>query len=146
MSNLIDDRLVSYSKTRIGRKGGLTYSYSKGVSKIFRRQADAVLDEIDERLDGLGFRRIKPSSKTDIIIGFGELPDGAIGAAVWNDRNWEIRLPRNYYSLTTFTHEVGHVLGLGHSSEKANSLMRPSYGGIDEFTKKDWRALDAIWG
>ena len=147
MSRLVDDQLVNYTRSRISNKGTLTYSYQKGaLPSYYRSLADRLLNEIDERLDGVSFKRIKPSAKADIIINNGELPPGAAGAVVWTDVRWELRLPERGFSTTTFRHEVGHLLGLNHVPMGTNSLMQPQYGGVGDFTKKDWRALESIWG
>lgn len=146
MADLIVDRLVNYTKSRLNNKT-LTYSYRKGqLHTNFRKYINQLINEVDDRLDGIKFRKIKPSSKTDVIIGYGDLPPGAVGAAVWNDTNWEIRLPINYLSAVTFRHELGHVLGLGHVPQGTKSLMQPSWGGFDNFTGNDWKALNSIWG
>lgn len=146
MEKLIDDQLVNYTRNRVSDKGVLTYSFAKGdLSPFFRSKVKEIISEIDNRLDEISFRKIKRSGKTDILIGHGELPDGAAGAAVWNDVRWEIRLPESYFSTTIMRHEMGHVLGLGHVPMGTNSLMQPSWGGIGDFTKKDWNALESIW-
>jgi hypothetical protein len=142
---LIDDELVGYTRSLVGRNNNLTYSFRKGeISKGFRNVSLRLLDEIDDRI-GLNFKHTKPS-KADVIIGYGELPPGAAGAAVWTDTRWEIRLPENYFSTTIFRHEMGHVLGLNHVPMGSNSLMQPSWGGVGDFTKRDNAALQQIWG
>jgi hypothetical protein len=142
---LIDDELVGYTRSLVGRNNNLTYSFRKGeISEGFRNVSLRLLDEIDDRI-GLNFKRTKPS-KADVIIGYGELPPGAAGAAVWTDTRWEIRLPQNYFSTTIFRHEMGHVLGLNHVPMGSNSLMQPSWGGVGDFTKRDNAALQQIWG
>jgi hypothetical protein len=129
----------------VDKNNRLTYGFERGeVSKAFRRIAVDLLGEIDDRI-GLNFKRTK-ASKADVIIGYGELPPGAAGAAVWTTTRWEIRLPQNYFSTTIFRHEVGHVLGLNHVPMGTNSLMQPSWGGVGDFTRRDNAALQQIWG
>jgi hypothetical protein len=141
---LIDDELVGYTRSLVGKNNNLTYGFRKGeISKSFRNLATDLLNEIDDHI-GLNFKRTKPS-KADVIIGYGELPPGAAGAAVWTDIRWEIRLPESYFSTTIFRHEMGHVLGLNHVPMGSNSLMQPSWGGVGDFTKRDLNALTSIW-
>ena len=145
MTSLVDDQLVNYTKSKINSKGVLTYSFQKrSLPSYFRSRANEILSEIDDRLDGITFKKVK--GQADLIINNGELPPGAGGAAVWTGARWEIRLPENIFSTTTFRHEVGHVLGLDHAPMGANSLMQPEPNGVFDFTKKDWRALESIWG
>ena len=141
---LIDDELVGYTRSLVGNRNNLTYGFRKGeINEGFRNLSTELLNEIDDRI-GLDFKRTKPS-KADVIIGYGELPPGAAGAAVWTDTRWEVRLPENYFSTTIFRHEMGHVLGLNHVPMGTNSLMQPSYGGVGDFTKRDVNALTSIW-
>lgn len=146
MVDVIDDQLIKYTKSRLDN-GVLTYSFRKGqLIRRFRSRINALIDEVDDRLDGIKFRKIKPSSKTDVIIGYGDLPSGAISAAVWNDKNWEIRLPVNYFSTVAFRHELGHVLGLNHADMGSKSLMAPGWNGYSDFSKADLNALRTVWG
>lgn len=147
MSSLIDDQLVNYTRSLVNDKGVLTYSFKKGdLSPFFRGKAKEIISEIDSRLDAISFRQIKRSKKTDLLIGNGELPEGAAGAAVWDNVSWEIRLPENFFSTTVMRHEMGHVLGLNHVPPGTNSLMQPTWDKITDFTKKDWNALESLWG
>jgi hypothetical protein len=147
MANLIADELVNHTRSFISRNGTLTYRFGKGsYTPLYRDLMKGLIAEVDDRLAGISFKRVKPSRSADLVIGHGELPAGASGAAVWDDNGWEIRLPERGFSTTIFRHELGHVLGLGHVPMGTDSLMQPSMNGIYDFTKKDWKALKSIWG
>jgi hypothetical protein len=147
MANLIADELVNHTRSFISRNGTLTYGFAKGsYSPVYRDLMKGIIAEVDDRLTGISFKRIKPASGADLVINHGELPAGSSGAAVWDDNGWEIRLPERGFSTTVFRHELGHVLGLGHVPMGTNSLMQPGMNGVYDFTKKDWKALESIWG
>jgi hypothetical protein len=147
MNSLISDELVNHTKAFVNDVGTLTYGFRKGDLSAYQRKiVRDIIDGVDERLDGIRFKRIKPAGQADLIIGHGELPIGASGASVYSKQGWEIRMPERFFSTTIFKHELGHVLGLGHVPMGSDSLMQPTWGGITDFTKKDWKALESIWG
>lgn len=113
---------------------------------LFRRRIRALIADLDEVLPGLSFRTIKPSPRTDLLIGYGDLPPDAVAAAVWTDVRWEIRLPERYLSTTAVRHELGHVLGMDHVPMGSRSIMAPSWNGYSDFTKQDLVALRTVWG
>ena len=146
MTDVIADRLVNYTKSRL-KGSALTYGYRKGhLSSYFRKRIQLIIEEVDNGLAGITFRRMEGPAKTDVIIGYGELPPEALAASVWNDQSWEIRLQGNYFSSSAFKHELGHILGLDHAPRGAKSLMQPDGGGFDDFTHGDWKALNSTWG
>lgn len=143
---MILDRLVEYTKSRVSSNGVLTWSFTRGqVIPLFRRTVRAVIADLDEALPGLKFRKVKPSGRTDLLIGYGDLPPGAVAAAVWTDVRWEIRLPERYLSTTVIRHELGHVLGLDHVPMGSRSIMAPSWNGYSDYTKSDLAELRSVW-
>ena len=144
---MIADRLVNYTASRLNKAGTLTWSFRRGdVIPQFRQRFKDLIAELDEALPGLQFRKIKPSTRTDLLIGYGDIPDGATSAAVWTDTRWEIRVPPRFFSTTVIRHELGHVLGLDHVPMGSRSIMAPSWNGYSDFTKQDLVALRAVWG
>lgn len=142
----MNDELIAYTKSLVNAKGKLTYAFQKGdIIPAFRRQIKQDIAEIDQRL-GLDFKKVKPGSKADLIIGYGEIPSGAKAVAVWDDTRWTIRLPLRYYGEYIVKHEIGHVLGFGHVPMGSKSLMAPGWNGYANFTRKDWKELITVWG
>jgi hypothetical protein len=146
--SLIERELVDHTKSFLGKNDVLTYGFAKGsYTPLYRDYMKGIIAEVDDRLTGIKFKRVKPASGADLVINHGELPIDASGAAVWDSQGWEIRMPGGgSFSTTVFRHELGHVLGLGHAPLGANSLMQPNMNGVYQFTGKDWRALESIWG
>lgn len=143
---MIADRLVNYTASRLNKAGTLTWSFRRGdvIPQLRQRFKDLIAD-LDESLPGIRFRKIKPSTRTDLLIGYGDIPDGAAGAAVWTDVRWEIRVPPRVYAAHVFRHELGHVLGLDHVPMGSRSIMAPSWNGYSDFTRQDMAALQAAW-
>ncbi len=140
------DDLISYTKRLVDGQGRLTYSFTPGdILPSFKRKIKESIRYIDSRL-GLDFKKVKYSRSSDIIIGYGDLPQGSNGAAVWTDIRWEIRFPVRYYGDYIFRHEMGHVLGFDHVPMGSKSLMAPGWNGYTTFTRSDWRQLEAVWG
>lgn len=139
------DQLIGYTKSRIS-DNELTYSIRNSVvAKPIRKQIKSSMADVDSRI-GLDFRFTKRRKQADVIIGKGDLPEGAAASVRWDTVRWEVRLPAYYYSDGVFRHEIGHILGLDHTSQEANSLMRPQVSAIRDFTKEDYQALRLIWG
>jgi hypothetical protein len=145
--SLIERELVEHTQSFIGKNDVLTYGFAKGsYTPLYRDLMKNIIAEVDDRLTGIKFKRVKPRD-ADLIINHGELAPGTSGSAVWDSQGWEIRMPGgSSFSTTVFRHELGHVLGLGHMPMGSNSLMQPNMNGIYQFTGKDWRALESIWG
>jgi hypothetical protein len=147
MANLISDELVNHTKAFVSDSGTLTYGFKKGAfTPLYRSVMKEIIKEVDDRLIGIQLKRVKPARDADVIINHGELPVGASAAAVYDKNGWEIRLPDRGFSTTAFKHELGHVLGLGHVPMGTDSLMQPNVNGVFDFTKKDWKALESVWG
>ena len=145
MANLINDELVNHTRAFVSDEGRLTWRFAKGsFTPLYRDIIKEELARVDDRLGGIQFKKVK--GKPDLVIGHGDLPAGASAAAVWDENGWEIRMPERGFSTTAFRHEVGHVLGLGHVPMGTKSLMQPNVNGFHDFTGKDWRALESIWG
>lgn len=144
MAKILDE-LVDHTKSFLGKKDTLTYSFAKGsYTPLYRDLMIENIERVDDRLTGIRFEKVR--GKADLIINHGELPPGAGAAAFWDANGWEIRQPAGgSFSTTAFRHELGHVLGLGHVPMGTNSLMQPSWGGVFDFTGRDWRALESVW-
>jgi hypothetical protein len=70
----------------------------------------------------------------------GWLTGGTIYLAVRWKKSWRLRRPPDIYE--TALHEVGHLLGLGHSDQR-DDIMWPN-GGERELSTRDMRSAQLL--
>lgn len=123
-----------------GRKDDVKY-----MSTAFRRVSDATF---------MKFRKV--SSGADIVVYYKKLPPGTLGIGGFTSDGYtksravsgsvqiskEFKNPRVPATLhiATFTHELGHVFGLGHVKSKSE-LMYPVMGKRTTFGSGDLEGL-----
>lgn len=154
MDSLINSFLVSATKERV-RKDTLTFFFHKSISEREKERYTRVLERIDSEI-GLKFKILdKRYPRTDVVIKYtspfdDNVPFSALGWAKWNDKRWSINLNSRYITpkyktKKTFTHEVGHVLGLEHND--IGGLMEPYERDQSRwFNQSELNALVSTWG
>jgi hypothetical protein len=84
------------------------------------------------------------------ILAFTMLPPGANGGSDSGDILFNTAQPwhigSSYDLETVMLHEIGHALGMGHSTNPT-AAMYPYYGGVqDTLSSDDIAGVDSIWG
>ena len=106
--------------------GVLEYKVVEGFP--YRKQLDAAVAEWNKALDGkASLKEVKPSEADDdtVAIIFKPDPNGYVQGAAYPDHNMVfIKIPNAQYPEAvqgTIAHELGHMMGAGHSC--AGALM-----------------------
>ena len=94
--------------------------------------------------------RIGGYSQSSNVLAFTMLPPAANGGSdsgdIFFNTNEPWHIGSNYDLETVALHEVGHALGMGHSTS-VSAVMYPYYGGVDQqLSSDDIAGVQSIWG
>ncbi|MGD1836928.1 MAG: M57 family metalloprotease, partial [Nitrososphaeraceae archaeon] len=115
------------------KDGVLNYNFENG-DKSLRKMVTQSLDEWEDKIDNLEFKKVKKKSDSDIEFKFKKGKGKKVGKAItyFDNRGFivftEVSVSKKAYGHTLdkktlehiIKHEIGHVLGLGHANFAEN--------------------------
>jgi len=154
--NGIGSRPASYTLKDHRRKSSLTWIVGSSLPGLSLGQAAVLASATWQRaVTGLNLNQVQ-SGSADITIVFANLqanklgntlPDGTL-VQVSSTAPWVQQNPTPFGSvslLATVTHELGHALGLLHSTSDG-SVMNPLGTNVETLTPDDVNGIKAIYG